>query len=138
MINHLGHKYDLRNVVDLLRYLLPEPPVPPSFRRRLLEFGSGDPTRGICSTLLAQAFQSIRYPILPTRGVRCVTDPEEIVDDEEILRVRHHSHYVPRDFDLSPYFSVVKPTLERDFDYHKIKWQDQIAAEQTHSDPHEN
>ena len=59
----LGHQYDLRNIVDLMRYLLPTPPVPSWMRRRLLAFGSGDPTRGICSTIIAQAFQSLRYPI---------------------------------------------------------------------------
>lgn len=61
----LGHQYDLRNVWDLARYLIATPPVPQAYRRRLLALGSGDPTRAICSTLIAQAFQSIRYPILP-------------------------------------------------------------------------
>ena len=64
-IARLGNRYDLRNVIDLARYLLPTPPVPLRFRRRMLALGSGDPTRAICSTLIAQAFQSIRYPILP-------------------------------------------------------------------------
>jgi hypothetical protein len=32
----LGHRYDLRNVFDLLRYLFPTPPVPLRWRRRLL------------------------------------------------------------------------------------------------------
>ncbi len=47
----LGHKYDLRNIIDLARYLLPTPPVPLRFRRRLLSLGSGDPTLAICSSL---------------------------------------------------------------------------------------
>jgi hypothetical protein len=29
----------------------------------------------------------------------------------EIPYVRHHSLFVPRDFDVSPYFQVIKPTL---------------------------
>ena len=65
MIDSVGMKYDLKNVTDLLRYLLPKPLVPARWRRRMLVLGSGDPTRGICSTMLAQAFQSVRYPILP-------------------------------------------------------------------------
>ena len=36
--------------------------------------------------------------------------------------IRHHSLFAPRDFDLSPYFAVVKPTLERGFDYKSIRW----------------
>ncbi|MEO7939039.1 MAG: lipo-like protein, partial [Burkholderiaceae bacterium] len=43
-ISRLGSQYDLRNVIDLARYLFPTPPVPLRFRRRLLSLGSGDPT----------------------------------------------------------------------------------------------
>ncbi|MCP9231169.1 MULTISPECIES: hypothetical protein [unclassified Mesorhizobium] len=32
----------------------------------------------------------------------------------------HHSLYTPRDFDLSPYFRIVKPTLEYGFDYRQM------------------
>ena len=47
-----------------MRYLMPMP-VPRRWRRRVLALGSGDPTRIICSALIAQAFESVRYPILP-------------------------------------------------------------------------
>ncbi|MFQ5511427.1 MAG: YiiX/YebB-like N1pC/P60 family cysteine hydrolase [Candidatus Krumholzibacteriia bacterium] len=122
VLANLGHKYDMRNVVDLLRYLFPRPPVPSYYRRRMLAFGSGDPTRAICSTLIAQAFQLVKYPILPRRGYQCAGDPSEVTDDE-ILRARHYSHFTPRDFDVSPYFSVVKPTIEHGFDYKQLKWE---------------
>ena len=65
MVSHLGTQYDMRNVVDLARYLLPTPPVPTHWRRRMIALGSGEPTRAICSTLIAAAFQHVRYPILP-------------------------------------------------------------------------
>ncbi len=122
VVSHIGHKYDMRNVIDLLRYLFPRPPVPLHYRRRMLAFGSGDPTRAICSTLIAQAFQRVKYPILPRRGYQCVGDPSEVTDDE-ILRARHYSHFTPRDFDVSPYFAVVKPTIEQGFDYKQLKWE---------------
>lgn len=64
-VERIGLKYDLKNIFDLLRYLLPTPPVPTRWRRRMLQLGSGDPTQAICSGLIAQAFQSVRYPILP-------------------------------------------------------------------------
>ncbi|HUN12539.1 MAG TPA: lipo-like protein, partial [Rhabdaerophilum sp.] len=48
-IGRLGGNYDLRNVLDLVRFLLPNPPIPQRFRRRLLSLGSGEPTRAICS-----------------------------------------------------------------------------------------
>jgi len=47
MEQSLGRVYDLKNIVDLARYLLPQPPVPRRFRRRMLALGSGDPTRAI-------------------------------------------------------------------------------------------
>ncbi|TAJ20912.1 MAG: lipo-like protein [Rugosibacter sp.] len=124
-IARLGNQYDLRNVVDLARYLLPTPPVPVRFRRRMIALGSGDPTRAICSTLIAQAFQSIRYPILPivvdSRNANRADCPDCI---EEILRVRHHSLFAPRDFDVSPYFQIIKPTLAENFDYTALRWHD--------------
>lgn len=64
-IARLGHADDLKSVIDLARCLLPVPPVPVTWRRRMLAFGSVDSTRAICSTLIAQAFQSVRSPILP-------------------------------------------------------------------------
>ncbi len=120
----LGYQYDSKNVIDLLRYLVPIPPVPARFRRRMLALGSGDPTRAICSTLIAQAFQSVGYPILPS--VESVDDPKSPVKDrearKEILHIRHYSLFAPRDFDISPYFAIVKPTIEAGFDYLKIPW----------------
>jgi hypothetical protein len=125
-IARIGHQYDVKNIVDLMRYLLPTPPVPSRFRRRMIALGSGEPTRAICSTLIAQAFQSVRYPILPR--VERVFDTNSPVKDpntqREILQIRHHSLFTPRDFDISPYFAIVKPTIEAGFDYHTIQWAD--------------
>lgn len=120
--SQLGYRYDLKNVIDLARYLLPAPPVPRRWRRRLIALGSGDPTRAICSTLIAQAFQSVRYPILPEVSFERGTDPDCQACLREWLHIRHHSLYTPRDFDLSPYFAVVKPTLEAGFDYRTLAW----------------
>lgn len=121
-VARIGHRYDLRNIVDLARYLIPTPPVPLRWRRRLLVLGSGDPTRAICSTLIAQAFEAVRYPILPIIEKRPSNDPLCPACVEEILHVRHHSLYVPRDFDVSPYFSIIKPTLTGDFDHRRLHW----------------
>lgn len=118
----LGHQYDLKNVFDLARFLLPVPPVPSRWRRRMLALGSGEPTRAICSTFLAQLFQQIRYPILP-RIERTRSGPEDCnTCYDEIAHIRHHSLFVPRDFDVSPYFRIVKPALERGFDFRSINW----------------
>ncbi|MEZ5661126.1 MAG: YiiX/YebB-like N1pC/P60 family cysteine hydrolase [Burkholderiaceae bacterium] len=126
----LGHQYDLKNVIDLARYLLPTPPVPARWRRRMLALGSGDPTRAICSTLIAQAFQSVRYPILPIVESIASKDPLCAGCVDEIYHVRHHSLFAPRDFDVSPYFEVVKPSLVAGFDPHRLIW-----FEQQQTDP---
>src|SRR6476646_10997370 len=100
----IGFDYDLKNIIDLMRYLLPLP-VPQRWRRRLMALGSGHPTRIICSALIAQAFETVRYPILPK-----VTRLDSEAARQEILEIRHSSLFAPRDFDISPYFEVVKPT----------------------------
>src|SRR5690606_17577883 len=106
------------------------PPVPVRWRRRLLALGSGDPTRAICSSLIAQAFEEVRYPILPEiRRRKGKTAAESRFSRQEILHIRHHSLYTPRDFDLSPYFQIIKPTLEYGFDYKQLRWAEDAPAE---------
>ena len=87
----------------------------------MLALGSGDPTRAICSTPIAEAFQSLPYPILPEIYPREPSDRDQRSSYREILHIRHHSLYAPRDFDVSPYFRIVKPTLEH-FDPHRLRW----------------
>lgn len=128
VIDRIGHQYDLHNVIDLARYLFPTPPVPLSMRRRMIALGSGDPTRAICSTLIAQAFQSIRYPILPAIGRRDSSSSDCPGCIDEIYHIRHHSLFAPRDFDISPYFRVIKPTAEDDFEFRNLHWEDPAAT----------
>lgn len=117
----IGFDYDVKNILDLARYLFPMP-VPQRFRRRMMALGSGHPTRIICSALIAQAFENVRYPILPK-----VTLLESESARQEILEIRHSSLFAPRDFDISPYFEIVKPTVERGFDYKSMAWADTLA-----------
>ncbi len=135
MVTSIGKRYDMKNISDLLRYFLPAPPVPARWRRRLLSIGSGDPTRAICSSLIAEAFGRIRYPILPVITREFRADPLARSQRSEILHIRHHSLYAPRDFDLSPYFHVIKPTLEAGFDYRRLRWSDQPASGEPRAAP---
>jgi hypothetical protein len=118
----IGFDYDVKNILDLMRYLMPLP-VPQRWRRRLMALGSGHPTRIICSALIAQAFANVRYPILPK-----VTTVESEQARRDLLEIRHSSLYAPRDFDISPYFEVVKPTIAKGFDYRIMAWADQVSA----------
>lgn len=118
VLSRVGFTYDQRNVFDLFRYLLPVQLLPMRLREDALHFGSGRETETICSSLLAEAFERVGHPILrmhirrravirgklrrwifgrPTRRVR-----------SGLLKARHPTLCVPQDFDLSPYFDVVK------------------------------
>ena len=135
MLARRGTTYDLKNIFDLARYFIRTPPLPGSMRRRALSLGSGEPTKAICSSLIAQAFESIRYPILPE---------VELVDTDtaggerakrEILHIRHHSLYAPRDFDVSPFFQVVKPRIEQGLDFRQMEWRMPPAADVDVAEP---
>jgi hypothetical protein len=119
----IGFDYDLNNIIDLMRSLFPLP-VPQCWRRRMIALGSGHPTRIICSALIAQAFETVRYPFLPK-----VRRFESEAARQEILEIRHSSHYALRDFDISPYFEVVRRTVVRGFDYKAMAWADVPAPD---------
>jgi hypothetical protein len=119
----IGKQYDSQQIVDLARYLFPYPPVPVWFRRRMLAIGSGDPTKAICSTLIAEAFTAIRYPILPEEvSINGKTYGVAPYVQSEVDHIRKHGLYTPRDFDVSPFFAIVKPTIAAGFDYRTVEW----------------
>ena len=122
VVGRIGDKYDLKNVFDLTRYLLPIPPVPTSWRRLMLPLGSSEPTRAICSTLIAEAFEAVGFPILPivdSSGAAALGCSDRL---REVQHVRHYRLFVPRDFDVSPYFTIIKPSQCRD--YRSSRWVD--------------
>jgi len=137
VISRIGLTYDKRNFMDLLRYLLPFHLIPQPLSEDLLHFGSGKDTETICSTLLAEAFQRVRFPILPQmirRPKQTSRLREQILGRpmrhaySGLLRGRHPTLSVPRDFDLSPYFDVVKFNAREiaAFDYRKLEWEEEV------------
>lgn len=121
-VSRIGNTYDLKNIFDLARYLVQSPPVPQRWRRKLLALGSGDPTKAICSSMIAQAFQSVHYPILPEILMKNSRERACRRCYREILHIKHYSLFMPRDFDASPYFEIIKPTLARGFNPYEIEW----------------
>ncbi len=128
-LSRIGHQYDLKNIFDLARYLVQPVFIPVRWRRRLLALGSGDPTRAICSSLIAQAFHAVHYPILPESVFSQSQHPDCVDCLDELLHIRHHSLFTPRDFDISPYFQIVKPTLDGSFDPHAFAWVEEGEGE---------
>lgn len=145
-LRSVGDTYDLRNVFDLARYFLPVSIIPARFRRQALQFGSGEPTRVICSSLIASAFGRVKFPIVPHYEQ---LSPEAAAPParRHLWPTRHNTNgglqfgalrlvsptlVTPRDFDLSPYFEIVKFNIIENmrFDYHKILWADDAPAAQ--------
>jgi hypothetical protein len=67
-----------------------------------------------------------------TRSCR-ITRVERQTARREIAEIRHSSLYAPRDFDISPYFMVVKPTLARGFNYKDMHWADLPHPAEVHT-----
>jgi hypothetical protein len=159
----IGWRYDLANVFDLARYLIPVTVVPSRWRVAALHFGSGEPTEVICSSLIARLFDKVRFPIVPSVTFPSALpggDPQATQTHETrvrpeirsaggarseppargriarrifgqpsdeytgILRMRHPTLITPRDFDLSPFFDIVKqnPFARGSFDYSRLHW----------------
>ena len=93
---HLGVKYDSRQIFDLMRFLMPWTILPRRFRSSLFKHHPGELTRESCSTLLAEAFGSVKFPIIPVLR-------EHKEKGVEFVR-RFPKLYVPSDFDYSPFF----------------------------------
>ncbi len=114
---HLGRDYDVRQLLDLGRFLLPYSFLPRRWRSSLFEHNIGPSTRTVCSTMIAAAFSSVQFPIMP------VVHRSE--DGKIKLYKRNTRLYVPRDFDTSPYFEIIKyPILGLDdlAVYRRLPW----------------
>ena len=99
-INKLGNDYDIRHLLDLARFMLPYSFIPRRWRSTLFSHNAGIQTRTVCSTMIGEAFQSVRFPILPFA--------EKTPDNKIHLYQRNPRLLTPRDFDFSPYFDIVK------------------------------
>ena len=116
-IAKLGTDYDVRQILDLLRFLVPWTIFPRRYRSSLFATGAGQSTRTVCSSILAEAFNSVEFPILPlikkhaTKGI-------------ELIR-RNPRLHTPRDFDYSPYFDIIKYPFVEFSDqalYRRLPW----------------
>jgi hypothetical protein len=133
LFERLGQKYNFRHIFELARYFFPVSIIPRRFRKVVLHYGGEHKHEVICSTLLARAFRSVGYPILP----RVTVDEVEVQASFLSRLLRRNGHGIralyreedpavitPRDFDLSPYFDIVKVNhvSEPKFDYRRIEW----------------
>ena len=131
ILAQLGSRYAVGNALALARYFFPVSLIPRRWRRRALELGDDVTREVICSTLIARAFRGVGFPILP--AVTPATLESAPRRWREWIRPGPYPHVfhrepcaliTPRDFDLSPYFDVVKLTglADREIDYRRIRW----------------
>ncbi len=99
-IEHLGMGYDVRQLVDLARFVFPYAILPRRWRSSLFQHNAGQPTHIVCSSMIARCFQQVHYPILPI-----VHNAQQ---DEVRFYERNFRLFTPSDFDYSPYFAVIK------------------------------
>lgn len=125
-LRQLGREYDVRQLLDLARFMFPFYGIlPRRWRSSLFTHNVGKPTKAVCSTAVAEAFMSVHFPILPVITVA--------KDGSVMLKKRNPKLFVPRDFDYSSYFEIIKhpfvqlPTSRFDFAktkgaYHNLPW----------------
>lgn len=99
-ISRLGLDYDVRQIFDLARFLFPWSILPRRWRSSLFERRPSRSTRTVCSTMIAEAFGFVQFPILPL-----VKHAEDA--GVQLFR-RNPKLCTPSDFDYSPYFEIIK------------------------------
>jgi hypothetical protein len=125
VIAHLGDRYDRRQLFDLGRYLTPFRLLPARWRRQAFFSGPSESRSVICSGLIAQAFRNVGYPILPVLPASTREEREQGLHPwGKRMRAVSPRLVLPRDFDLSPYFRIVKfnSVEEGPIDYRAIEW----------------
>ncbi|QBQ54738.1 YiiX/YebB-like N1pC/P60 family cysteine hydrolase [Nitrosococcus wardiae] len=101
--NRLGHDYDVRHLLDLARFLFPYSILPRRWRSTLFVLAPGHAKRTICSSMLAEAFDAVHFPVLPI---------VQRLDNGKLRFYKRNTRlYTPQDFDFSPYFDVIKHPL---------------------------
>jgi len=99
-VKNIGRQYNLRHFFDLGRFLFASRLVPRHWNSILFNSKANKVQQDICSTMIAKAFGSIKFPILPL--IRVARS-----NRLEIIR-RNPDLYAPCDFDYSPYFDIIK------------------------------
>ncbi len=127
VIANLGKEYDNRNFLELTLLLLCPARFGP-MKSWTIQTCLGNCTEHqvICSGMIAQAFQRVGYPILPVVDIGDPPDEKllEATPYDYLLTMRHYTQILPRDFDLSPNFQVIKFNIieEGEFDYKHLNW----------------
>lgn len=117
IFHKLGAEYNIRQLYDMWRFFVPWSIFPRRWRSSLFENPNSPSARTVCSTVIAEAFQSVHFPILPLVKRKGEHGIELYQLNPKML--------TPKDFDYSPYFDIIKyPFIEfvdNQF-YHLLPW----------------
>ncbi len=128
VVNHatknLGKEYNLRHFFDLGRFLLASRLLPRQWRSSLFSRNPGKATQDICSSMIAGAFTSIKFPILPL--IR--------KDEKKRLEMIHRNPKLvtPSNFDYSPYFEIIKYPIfivSNVAPYRDLPWNENLVSQ---------
>jgi len=125
-INRLGLGYNVRQILDLARLLFPWSILPRRWRSSLFVHNVGEPTKEICSSVIAEAFHSVDFPILP------VLERDGKEADQVSLVQRNPKLFTPSDFDYSPFFDIIKYPiihLQGAAAYHNLPWKTGVVVD---------
>lgn len=122
-IKSIGRTYSVRHFFDLGRFLLSSKLIPRNWHSSLFENSHGKAKQDICSAMIAKAFTSVKFPILPL--IRETQDRKM-----EMIR-RNPKLYAPSDFDYSPYFEIIKYPMMPVTGYNAyqhLPWQNNVMS----------
>jgi len=100
-ISRLGVDYDVRQIFDLLRFLVPWNLLPQKFGSTLFLDTPTQAQKTVCSTMIAEAFAYVQFPVLP------LVKRSDSDGGVQLFR-RNPKLCVPSHFDYSPYFEIIK------------------------------
>ena len=123
LIGRLGMRYDDQNIIDIALMVLQALWRTKSKQTIRACLGNCNDYQVICSGMIAQAFQSVGYPIIP--ALLPQTQKNTFNEKNPFgsgLIMRHYTQITPRDFDLSPNFEIIKFNIigTSHFDYKSL------------------
>ena len=122
-INHLGADYNLRHLLDLGRFVFAAKYIPRKWNSTLFEKDDSSAREEICSGIIAKAFMSVHYPILPSFQSTNLKHQEFIHRNPKL--------FIPADFDYSPYFKIIKFPKFHAYEtpvYHHLPWNEEYMS----------
>lgn len=126
-VNSIGRQYNIRHFFDLGRFILSSKFIPRNWLSSLFNQKAGKAQQDICSAMIAKAFSSVKFPILPL--IR--------ENENQQLEMIHRNPrlYTPSDFDYSPYFDIIKypmiPVAGFSI-YRNLPWQEDLMSNDDH------